>query len=233
MMKETDVAAAVVRLLQDDDFDVYQEVVMPHGGRADIVGMRGEVGYLIEAKMNLGFDVLAQAYESRFYAEFVSVAVPSGKQNRARGMAIRWATDHGIGIIEVAPAYGGKPQAIWRAEPRYTRYGGASLRVPRTRLRDIVEPEHKTALAAGGNGGGYHTPYKRTCLEVLRVVTERPGLTPKEVIAAVERVHWARRSAGASLIGCVERGIVPGVRLERTESGIRLYPIQERKALIA
>ena len=114
-VKETEIAAAVVRWLVDMEWTVYQEVSL--GGRViDLVATRGPLVWAIECKVSLGLAVLEQAYGLLGYAHYVSVAV---REPTSEDSVVRWfaeqvvAAEHGIGVIErdVEHAVGDEPMA--------------------------------------------------------------------------------------------------------------------------
>lgn len=179
---EEQLAMAVSAWLRADGWETYHEVCDRGGNpRADIVATRGRLVHVVECKLRLGLEVLAQADRWRWKAHFVSVATPKPyKGTAAYGLARRVASDRGIGLITV-----GEVGSIWSVR------GGAFYRTAEVAaLRRLLTPEHKTSIP-GGKGPGFHTPFKETCKRVLEEVRKAGGRAPvKATILAVEH-HYA------------------------------------------
>ena len=86
IITEAELAAHVVRFMEDELYECYFEVEGP-GGRADIIGASGPVRHVVEAKLNFNFAVVEQALAWRRYAHFVSVAVRKPRDYSAKVLA--------------------------------------------------------------------------------------------------------------------------------------------------
>lgn len=201
---ETAVAAPVVEWLTDLGWEVYQEVDA-FGPRADIVGVRGPLVWVVEAKTSLSLKLLDQACGWLSQANYVSVVVPERHRwNRFVGMFMR---DHGIGEFRIE-GDGGKwnPfRAVDHLDPVFHR------RVDQSIIRRALHPEQKAQIA-GSAGGGYTTPFSRTCDNVRRWMREHPRSTLKEVIDGVEHHYANPASAVNSLRHWIISGKVQGVK---------------------
>jgi len=191
MIKETDLAKRVVEWLRDQHWDVYQEVKFSgHGGIADIVAVRAGLLWIIECKTCVTFTVLDQA--ARWQSHFRSIAVPSSHDRGGRLMAYRIAKDYlRIGIIEVGELDIGE----YSPPPPMREYHKCAKRM----MSELCE-EHKSRLAAGSNGGGYFTPYRRTMDEVRRYVSYNPGCTLKQIMSGLQQHHYASDASARSCI---------------------------------
>ena len=90
MGKEADLAKVVVSWLNEQHWDVYQEVqIHGFGGVADIVAVQGPLVWVIECKTSLSLTVMEQA--SVWRVHFRSVAVPTGVRHHSRTAAYRVA----------------------------------------------------------------------------------------------------------------------------------------------
>jgi hypothetical protein len=182
-MNETELAIKVIAWLEEQHWDVYQEVIFPHAsGRADIVAVRAGYLWIIECKTSLTFTVLEQAAAWRCH--FRSIAVPSTRGDRGRGIVYDIARDYlRIGVLTVGGNY-------------VREYGKAPLmREHHQRSKWMIQqlkPEHKHAAKAGSNGGGYYTPYRATMDQVKRFIAANPGCTLKEIMTEIQdRHHYA------------------------------------------
>jgi hypothetical protein len=159
--KESDLAAVVVRWLQDADWDVYQEVqVFAFSQRADIVARRGAVLWVIESKLRFSFEVIDQAERWRWLANRVSVAVPESAGNRVSAQRVLKLLGVGLLLVPVPEGEAGRSRSFTQESvreavpPTFVRREGE-------RLRQALCEEHKT-FAAAGSQGGYYTPFNAT-----------------------------------------------------------------------
>ena len=101
---ETQIGRAVVQWLEEEGWDVYQEVPV-NGHTPDVVGVRGSVVCLVECKTTFSLEVMAQAQRWVAFgpmAHLVYVAVPKEREpSNGRQFGIRTLRDIGIGVIEI------------------------------------------------------------------------------------------------------------------------------------
>ena len=186
-MKETELAQPVIAWLQEQHWDVYQEVKQ-YGPIADIVAVQGPLVWVIECKTTLSIGVMLQA--SHWMVHYRSVAVPSAQNRDVRNAAYGVARRHfKVGVITVADTWRYSDSAIREEiEAPYMR----EFRKLAFRLRDKLEAEHKTFAQAGNSDGSYWTPYKRTIRDVQRFLKKNPGSTMKEIQTSIGgRGHYA------------------------------------------
>lgn len=223
-MKETDLAAHVVAYLSALDWEVHQEVGGPYGPRADIVAVRGPLLHVVETKTTLGLSVIAQAHNWRARAHLVSVAVPAryGPQE-GRQVAELVLQEWGIGLLVVSM---GDEYVATRVReivaPRLWR------RIALTRfnsLRNRLNEGTRTYAAAGNAEGKFWSPFKETVRRIQQAVTDRPGMTTKELVDAVKHHYASDSSARSCLPRWLAAGNIPGVRGEG-ERPMRWYPNQ-------
>lgn len=207
--KETELAAAIVRWLDDQGWDVYQEVPL-HGRAADIVAVRGPVLWVIETKLSLGLDVIEQAVRWRGLAHCVSVGVPMSGNHFARSVAESFR----LGVIEATD----ENTVRERVDAPLERRAGVHM------LRAALRPEQKTALAAGSQHGERFTPWRETCQRVAREATAKPGIELRELITSIRHHYASNASARACLKDWIAKGKVPGVRLEAEGKLLRVFP---------
>ena len=249
---ETDVAASVVRWLEEFDWKVYQEVSLGSSARTvDIVAVRGPLVWAIECKVSLGLAVLEQAHSLLGLANYVSVAV----QSRRRGETGRFATkamkDMGIGMFFVRRKYvGGSGEGFhWVAErdlePRLCRRVGPIVSsgarniyrkllpidqrktVPYPYLRDLLVDEQRTYAAAGNPSSKRWSPWVKTCEEVLRYVQAHPGCAPAACIRMIPHHYQTEATARGSMAAWVREGRVPGVEERRNGRLLSWWPKQK------
>lgn len=220
---EAELAACIVRYFENLQWEVYQEVQLHQGSRiADIVVVQGGRAGIIECKQSLGLPVLEQAFKWRGHAHFIWVA--TWYQGRERGRLIeRIMRDYGIGHLSMG-----------RRDPEinspHEDVKPALMRRPHSveELLGALVPEQKTSVAAGGNRGGHWTPFRQTCYQLSKVVQEEPGLTLREALAKFKHHYATTASACANLPEWIEKGKVPGVRLDRADGKPRLFLIEQQ-----
>lgn len=211
MTRETTLGPPVIAWLHERHWEVYQEVTAGMSV-ADIVATCGPLVATVELKVNLTFDLLAQAARWRWDAHMVWVAVPWARADRR--MAERVFADHGIGLLVVEE---GKV-ASERHPPALNRKADAA------RLRGFLRPEHQTFAAAGTSTGERWTTFKSTCAELLRHVTAHPGALMNDALKSIQHHYASASSARAHLSKLIEKGVVKGIRLERDGRRLRLHP---------
>lgn len=211
-VSETELAALVVRHLEEMGAEVYQEVTLG-GPRADIVARIGSVLHVVEVKKNAGLRVLEQAHEWIPYAHRVSIAVPPASR-----FAYVIAKRLGIGILEVrvGDAYG-RSEVRERVAPELRR------RVD-PRLAAALCEEQKTYAAAGNNAGRFWSPFKATCEALREIVTETPGLTWREAIKRTKHHYRSSSSAASTLYRLAQMNVAELAWLAcSSERPARLY----------
>lgn len=223
-LSETDVAVAVIAYLENLHWEVFQEVTIGSGGtgRADIVARQGSLIWVIETKTMFGLSVIAQARRWVQHAHLVSVATPRLVGDFDFGREV--CRTFGVGILCSNPH-------------RHSTYDGSSTELLRPRLnrhpRELPKlcEEHKTYAPAGTNGGGYFTPFNRTCRDVLSVVSRassNPGGIPlKQVIDAVDHHYASDSTARNCMRRWIECGKVPGVEIRFEKGKAIVYLKQE------
>lgn len=215
---EAELGEAVIAWLQDLRLDVYQEVELRHtNGRCDVVAVAdARWVWTIELKTRFGLEVLAQAerWIRMGYAHRSSIAIPSPTASDAFALGLRVASTLGVGVLIVSGA------SVREMTP------ARRFRAPRAgALLATLEDEHKTAAKAGTSGGGYWTPFRRTCRDVAAFVRENPGATLKQTIDGIDHHYATDASARAHMVGWIERGMVEEVEIRRDDAGkITLWP---------
>lgn len=183
-MKETDLAKHLVAWLEEQHWDVYQEVQFS-GGIADIMAVKGGYLWVIECKTSFTLKVIEQAKNWRTH--FRSVCIPKKKAafsyDRSHGIEADLAEYFKIGIIEfdsrTAQSQWAYRNCIKEVIPapimkEYHEYSKKYI--------NNLRPEHKKYSEAGSNNGGYWTPYKETMQTVKHIIKHNPGLTLKELL---------------------------------------------------
>lgn len=200
-MKEVAVAAVVVRWLEADGWDVYQEV-----DNIDIVATRGPIVSVVEVKTSLSWKLCAQAFSRMPYAHEVWVAVPVKPSSATPWYARRCLGRDGIGILEVSDMVNvGLPATLHRSA-----HAGAKL------LRARLRPEHKTHLPAGSACGGGWTPFKDTSNQLRKLIDAEPdGVPVKTAIESISHHYRGNSSARACLVKLARDGVIDGVRVIR------------------
>ena len=208
---EAELARLVVAWLADQRYEVYQEVQIARGGRvADIVATQGAVTVVVETKRSMTWRLLNQAYAWKPWACLVYCAVPHA---RGFGYPAEKVALHalGLGILSVEP--GG---VVREAFPAI--FGRPNLHFHN--LRAHLREEHKTQVAAGTAGGGYWTPFKRTCNNLREYVGAHPGCSMKEAVTSIDHHYRKPATAKAALCQWLRKGVIDGI--ESRDGGLYL-----------
>lgn len=233
-VRETEVAAAVVEWLEKNHWAVFQEV--QHGGQggpiADIVAVQHPLTWIIECKVTLSMDLMAQA--SRWArdrdARFVSVAVPAprrtsanphGMPSNAQYFARGVLRERDIGVIEVRPPEPYVERVRVAQDAHYLRPWGG-LKRTRKDILDSLHPEQRESVA-GSVSGGVSTQWKRTVKSLVRHVGENPGCSMKQAIDGIAHHYGSDKGARATLATGIRNGWIPELRLDADVRPARLF----------
>lgn len=215
-MKETDLAKKVIDWLQDQKWDVYQEVQIFGGGEiADIVAKQGPLVWVIETKTSLSLAVIGQAYDWLHYSNYVSVAVPTGK--RRIGFAAHILRTYGIGLLRV-----NRYETEWSSSVSEVEHPILQRRVGKY-LSEALNEGHKTYAEAGNNEGKRWSPFKQTCLEIYRYVRVNEGCTLKDVLNSVDHHYTSTATARSCIPKWAEAGKIERIRIEKEDGKWRFY----------
>lgn len=234
---EVEVARQVVQYLQDQRWDVYQEVGGP-AGTADIVARYGARLWVVECKQALNLTVMEQADRWKPYAHMVSVAVPVDGRERAQfEFGKKCCAQNGIGVLEVRDpsasniilsAVTARPAAVAASlragQPVQQTVDPVLFRRPLRGLVDLLRPQHKTYCEAGTASGKRWTPFKETALAVRNYVWRNPGVDAHTLVKNIKHHYRQPITAVVQLIDLAERGVIEGVRVERSYRKILFYP---------
>jgi len=210
MMKETDIAAAVIRYFQDRDegWEIFQEVKCGIS-IADIVARRGRLLWVVECKVGGFLAVLGQAERWLCHANFVSIAMPGSTRTATMRRVME---PFGIGFIGVRSGY-----AHSEAFPKLNRRLFPEL-------GKALHDDQKTFCPAGSKHG-YWSPFKNTCAEVKKYVHNNPGCSMKDMANGIRHHYGNDAAAIASLRGWLrDTNQIPGVRYEARGRFIVLNP---------
>lgn len=205
-ISEVDLAAKVISWLEADEWDVYQEV-----DGIDIVATRGPLLWTIECKLFLNFKVLEQAMRHRSYAHCSWVATPPRK--RSRGIVTTFCSYSGIGWITVPE----RSKISVASRPEFNRRASSQL-------RKKLFPEQKTYSKAGSPTGYSWTPYKNTCSLLLSLVKLNPGIGMSDAMSRIKHHYSSDSSARSTIAKRLKDDVIPGVRYERINKKIHLFP---------
>lgn len=213
IIKETDLAKAVVQWLSDYHWTVYQEVQVESFGRvADIVAIQGPLLWVIECKTSLGLAVMEQASHWTPYAHLVSVAVPSRKEYSRHGSFVdRVLKLLGIGTLSYHSGsdYGVRYQRVQEGSvsPRLNRTAAAG------RIRSALTEQQKTWAEAGNSEGRRWTPFQETSTRVTTYIKSHPGCTMSDVVRCVKTHYHSPSTARACLAKWIYAGVLSGVEI--------------------
>jgi hypothetical protein len=208
---EADIARKVVTELQCQGYDTYEEVSLGYGGqRADVVAVRGRLLMVVECKTSLSLRLLDQLTGWRGNAHYILGAVGTGRCGSAADGFLR---GNGFGLWMVC--YG---EIHEKVSPRLNRtIDDKCIR------RALHEAQRSGAYArAGSMAGGYWTPFRETCSELLRVVKGSPGIELREALKAIQHHYATTRSAASSVPPLIRSGVIDGLEVKGVP--LRLYP---------
>jgi Holliday junction resolvase len=242
IVKEVDVARAVVRWLEDRDWTVYQEVSLGYAEPTlDLVAKRGPVLWIVECKASMSLALLEQAARSIGFAHLVSVAAPQLQpvRWRHRSPACHFV-DRALEALGVG-RFAARREAVgydihrrgaiyeWSADllvrPRLNR------RIVKGFIANRLNEAQRTYAPAGNAEGRRWSPFRETCDKVKLYVEGHPGCTMKEVIDAVDHHYAKDATARSSMAHWIKAGKVDGVEIRLEGRRFALYPIGNRRGL--
>lgn len=203
---EQELAAAVVKWLQELRWEVYQEVPVGNG-IADIVAKSGSVTWLIETKMSMSIQLLNQLDTRVAAAHMTSAAVPLGTRRNVPYKLLRML---GVGLLTV---YG---DTYVREELRpvfFRKVSGVEL-----------HEQQKTFCNAGSASGGHWTQFKETARNVVSFVNRRPGCTVSELIAGISHHYSSATAANRNVLSWIQADVIKGIRIDESARPYKLYP---------
>lgn len=209
-IKETDIASRIISWMQEQNWDIYQEVQFNTRNQvADIVAVRKGIMWIIETKAHYGLDVLSQA--AAWPVHYRSIGIPRSKH---RG-DFRVAKDYyRVGIIEVS-LYDvtelSRPPIFVKNHSVVKKY-----------LAQLTEL-HKTFSQAGSQSGHHLTPYRQTMLDVRSFIEKSPGCTIRDIYNQLGVKHYSSaRSFMGSLLQSLE-SFEPWCCVNRDSKPARLF----------
>lgn len=165
---EADMFEPLRQFFLEHRYTVYSEVVLPGGGRADIVAVDGKYPVCIEMKKSLTLDLIEQVIERKAYFPYVLIAIPD-RRTPIHKFIRRIFKEHGIGILYVNP----KTESVRLVERSFYRRPYKKLKG--RQLLEYLKPEQIDGLPGGTRGGGYVTDYSTTIAGVRRFLRSHRG----------------------------------------------------------
>jgi len=210
---EMDLAAQVIEWLEDQKWEIYQEVSLGYGNAVvDIVALRDGITWAIETKLSLSLALLEQAHNLIWYSNYVSIAIP--QKNTVKGHKIAGIIMAQFGIGKIVVQYG---QLYERHQPKLHRIRET------VSIKRFLNDTQKTYSQAGNSEGSYWSPFKDTCRQVKEFVSKHPGATLKEIIDGVKHHYASDNTARSSLAKWIETGVIEGLYIYREGRKIRIY----------
>ena len=219
MPNETILAELVIKWLESQKWDVYQEVqIETYGKIADIIAVLGNLVWIIECKKSLSLSVMEQAYHWRRYSNFVSVAVQRRKGTGGRDFAIKVLRTFNMGLltVDLGCPLNNKISEIIR--PALNRKGLTK------RIKEKLLPAHKTFARAGNPDGLRWTPFQQTSISILHEVKKHPGITMTELMDKIHHHYSTESTARSCIAQWAQKGVIKGVGVKRDGRLMRLYP---------
>jgi hypothetical protein len=217
-LKETDLGKPIIDYLESLHWDVYQEV--PCGsGVADIVAVLDEKMWVVELKKSLSLQLLDQAIYRCVRVHYVSIGIPSRNLD-AKNYAVKTILDHyGIGVFMV----GASGRLSEERKPRLNEDRLLSYDLEKT--FKALHPKMKQNKA-GSLPGNNWTPWKEWKKNVERVVTENPGITPKEMVEKLKTLapYTKPKNAEQAAVYYARNGLIERVQVAKENNRLRLYP---------
>ncbi len=224
---ETDVAGPIVEWLRDEAWEVYQEIQPERNGPiADIVAIRDNVVWVIEAKRGVSLNLLKQAHGWRERADLISIAVPSANGCRVWDYVECVLQRDGIGAFGVNRPDSGKDRVEMLIRPR--RFENAD----RSYFRQFIIPQHQDYAIAGNAKGRRLTNFGITRMRVQHYVLSHPGCRLAELVSNIDSHYSTEAVARRTIPRKIRDGSIRGVRIRKVNGRLKFYPIRKELNLI-
>lgn len=203
--------------LQDPKNEIFTEVCGCGGPRPDIVVRNGSVITVVEMKTSLSMKLLEQAFQWRYKANYVYIAIPKPKTS-INGFVLKILNDYGIGLLTIDVSENKfikehqeelDGDLSWYVDNDFTccakffRVGG-DKQYMYFRWKDVLQDmyRYENNCNGGNRGGGYNTPYKCMIDDVKRFIKYRRNnewTLLKDILDNVESVLSHYSSPKSSL----------------------------------
>lgn len=221
---ESDMYKPVIQMMEADGWEVYTEVqVSAYGSRADLVGRRNNILWVVELKRAFTLSVIEQAFNWTNHAHYASVAVPKSqnlKRRKVRDFAVKVCRDHGLGVLLV-----GEENVRTEQPPSLFRHRQGECE----KLREALCEPRRTTADKGNNGGFVYTPFRETIRKLKILLKANPGITMKEAVEGISHHYISEQSARSSLSTWIRRGEISGIRSRGRP--LRLYLTKEKSCV--
>ena len=215
-------AEIVVKWLKKNGWEVYQEVqARAYSGIADIVAKKGDVYWIIECKLSLGFKVMAQADNWKNCANHVSVAVPYSNRTIFKEKICKLLN---IGVLAVRNHKVSSPEK----DIIDNRWVITLVKAPIQELKSkclikVLTEKHKTFAKAGNNYGKRITPFNTTVENLTTLVKEESGILLKQAITKITHHYSTDKSAYACIRNYISNNIIKGFEIKYDGRKPRIY----------
>lgn len=215
---EAELAKVIVQYLKDMQWEVYQEVqIASFGSIADIVAVQNNLIWVLECKLSLGLNVIAQAENWINYSNYVSIVVPPRKNCSKSQHIVKNILEHyGIGQYEVSKGYDEEKSIVECVAPRLNRKASTDY------IKRNLREEQKYWAPAGNADKLRYTPFQHTKSQVIRFVGENPKCTFKELILNIKHHYSSDKTAISSLRQWIIKGIIPELILKSSKGKYRI-----------
>lgn len=210
-MKEIDLAKIVIDFLEDQRWEVFQEVQF-RGSIADIVARQGPIVWIIECKTSQSMVVMEQAWKWYNHAHYVSIAIP-GKHQRGHEFADKVLRNFGIGKLQQSQ----RDTIFEHIAPKLNRR-------PFDSIVDALHEAQKNFANAGSSGGRRWSPWKETCATIAHYVKKNPGTPLKEVMDNCKHHYRGSSTARSCIAKWGKKGVIEGVEFRQQGRNLLLFP---------
>lgn len=208
---EAELVEATRDWLVAEGWDVYFEVAPwgPGAKRADIIATKGDLVTIVECKMSLSLAVLSQCNDWKNRAHYIWASIPGARKN---DFSIKITEQLGIGLVMIGSRFSKKGARVL-LQPAFCEN-------PELRKIRRVLTESQKQVAAGANGG-FNTPFRMTCNDLIALVQTSGGkINVKDAVAGIKHHYRSASSAKNSLVKRTEQGIIPGISVIREGSDV-------------
>jgi len=210
-MTEKELAAKLIVWLQEQQWNIYQEVNYGYGMPViDIVAVQGNIIWAIETKLSLSMALIEQAYFHIDKANYISICTPHIRTTKGHKIARILLNHLGIGYLKVSES-----NISENIAPKLNRYS--------SELKNKLNEAQKTYAKAGNSDCKYWSPFQQTSMNIVSYVAKHPGTNLKDLVSNISHHYQTPSTASACISKWIKSGIIKGIICKQEGRFLQIY----------
>lgn len=193
---EAEIGAAAQQYLAARGWDTYPEVAV-RGVRADLVGRRGPVLWVVECKTSPSLKLLEQAFRWVGHAHYISVVT----DRPCSAFLKRLLREKGVGSHRVTQGYDRAQHRVVAEISDLEWLWGKPCLFRRPDCTDLIKalhPDQKNYRP--GTQAGFSSPWRRTMEASVDLIRRAPGVSTRTIVEKIDHHYHTDKSAVRNII---------------------------------